>query len=130
MARTGVHILLGILLWIVFGYYWYIVFQRPITPHARLALVAVSIIVAAITLFLVYWIFHNRRIARRYARRRVRMTSARAPAADFLGRELVFPAPEELTAARYIEVHVVEMAGNDEETREHKVFRTRETMPE
>ena len=129
MARTGVHIFLGILLWIVFGYYWYIVFQRPITPHTRLALIIVSVIVAVVTLFLVFWIFHNRRIARRYPRRRKRAPESDAPTSDFLGRQLITPVQSELTAARYIEIHVVEMASDEEDNTEHKVFRTREELP-
>lgn len=124
MARTGVHITLGILLWIVFGYYWYIVFQRPITPHTQVALIGVSIIVVAMTLFLVYWIFHNRRIARRHPRRRRRFSAVAAPQADFLGRKVV--APDELADARYIEIHLVEMSGNDGVAEMHKIFRTRE----
>lgn len=126
MARTGIHITLGILLWIVFGYYWYIVFQRPITPHTQVALIAVSIIVAAMTIFLVYWIFHNRRIARRHVRRRRRMAAVAAPQNDFLGRRLITPAEDELLAARYVEIHIVEMSGDDGDVEKHKVFRTRE----
>ena len=129
MARTGVHIVLGILLWIVFGYYWYIVFQRPITPHTRMALIIVSVIVAVVTLFLVFWIFHNRRIARKHPRRRQRPPETAAPTTDFLGRQLMTPIQSELTAARYIEVHVVNMGGDGEESKEHKVFRTREELP-
>lgn len=129
MARTGVHIFLGILLWIVFGYYWYIVFQRPITPHTQLALIAVSAIVGVITLFLVYWIFHNRRIAKRYGRRRRRSLTVDAPTRDFLGRELMTPPEAELIGARYVEVHVVDMTADDGKSQQHKVFRTREELP-
>jgi hypothetical protein len=129
MARTGVHIFLGILLWIVFGYYWYIVFQRPITPHTRLALIAVGIIVCVLTLFLVYWIFHNRRIARRFPRRKRRAPASEQPTIDFLGREMMIPGGDELVTAGYIEVRVVDMVDDEGRSQEHKVFRTREELP-
>jgi hypothetical protein len=86
--------------------------------------------VGAITLFLVYWIFHNRRIARKYPRRRTRKAAPDAPVTDFLGRALMTPSAEELSTANYIEVHVVKMSGNGEAEQEHKVFRTREATPE
>jgi hypothetical protein len=95
-----------------------------------MALIAVSAIVGAVTLFLAYWIYHNRRIARRHSLRRASRRVAEAPARDFLGRELMFPAPEDVTSAAYIEVHVVEIAGEGEEGAEHKIFRTREAVPE
>lgn len=130
MARNGFHIFLGILLWVVFGYYWYIVFQRPISPHTRFALIAVTSIVAAITLFIVYWVFHNRRIARKNERRGRRLRGAGAGAVDFLGRAIVSPGDAELARARYIEVGVVEMGGEDEDITGHKVFRVVDRVPE
>jgi hypothetical protein len=129
MIRNGLHILLGVLLWVVFGYYWYIVFQRPITPHTRFALIAVCSIVAAITLFIVYWVLHNRRIARRNQRRARRLRGAAAESVDFLGRKIVSPGAAALARARYIEIGVVEMSGEDEDITGHKVFRIVDRMP-
>jgi hypothetical protein len=129
MARTGFHIVLGILLWVVFGYYWYIVFQRPITPHTRLALIIVSAIVVSISLFLVCWIFHNRRIARRHLRRRTRTEVTKTPELDFLGRKFINIDDRQLKRAPYVEVHVIEMTDKKECTG-HKVYRIADTVPE
>jgi hypothetical protein len=129
MARTGVHIVLGILLWVVFGYYWYIVIQRPITTHTRFALIAVGTIVVVLTLFLVYWVFHNRRIARKHKRRKRRRADAPTPEIDFLGRRFIMPANGSLLTARYIEIHVVQMS-DDDGTTGHKTFRVGDGVPQ
>jgi cbb3-type cytochrome oxidase subunit 3 len=130
MARTGVHIVLGILLWVVFGYYWYIVIQRPVTPHTKSALIAVSSIVVVITLFLIGWVFHNRRIARKHRRRKARYAETEAPDIDFLGRRFIWPANGSLLTARYIEIHVVQMSGEEDEVTGHKTFRVGDGVPE
>lgn len=128
MTRTTLHILLGVLLWVVFGYYWWLVAHRPVTPHTRFALVAVGTLVAGISLFLVYWVFHNIRIAKRRQRRRARVQGGTAPATDFLGRTFLARSEDELQRAPYVEVHVVETT-DDEGTREQKVFRIADRVP-
>ena len=69
MARTFFHIVLGALMWVVFGYYWYLVVQQPVTEHTKNALAIVGIIIAAITLFDVFWILHNIRVSKNGKRR-------------------------------------------------------------
>lgn len=128
MARTILHILLGIALWAVFAWYWHLVMQQPVSEQARRALVIVALIVAAITLFDVVWIFHNLRIAR-HSRRRNRRPEPGLPATDFLGRTFMAQSDDVLRRARYIEVHVVEMA-DEEGAAGHKLFRVSERVPE
>jgi hypothetical protein len=126
MTRTIIHIVLGLLLWLVFGFYWHLVMQQPIAEQTRRALVIVGTVVAAITVFDWLWIFHNLRIARR-TRRRGRRADPLLPRTDFLGR--VFTAQDDvLRRARYIEVSVVEMA-DERETAGHKLFRVSDTVP-
>lgn len=129
MTRTILHILLGVLLWVVFGYYWWLVAHRPITGHTEFALVAVGALVGGISLFLVAWMFHNIRIARRRQRRRTRIAGVAAPEADFLGRTFIARSEDELRRAPYVEVHVVETTDR-EGTREQKVFRIADRAPE
>ena len=126
MTRTIVHIFLGLVLWVVFCFYWHLVMQEPISDQTKHALVVVGTIVAVVTAFDWLWIFHNLRIARR-SRRRERRAEPPAPRADFLGR--TFTAQYDvLHRARYIEVDVVEMA--DERGSEgHKLFRVSDTVP-
>ncbi len=126
--RTGLHILLGVLLWTVFAFYWHLVMQQSITDQTRRALMIVGGIVAVITIFDVFWIFHNRRIARR-SRRRGRREAAPAPSFDFLGRMFVAQSDEQLHRARYIEVHVVQME-DDEMATGRKLFRVTDEVPE
>ena len=50
MTRTNIHLVLGIVLWVVFAFYWHLVMQQPITDETRQALIVVSTLVAVITL--------------------------------------------------------------------------------
>lgn len=121
--RLYFHILLGILLWIVFGYYWYIVVQRPIGPQTRLALIAVAVIVVALTLALVAWIFYNIRLARRFKRRQTRLRGVKRSATDFLGRQLVFENEVQVMVARHVRVNVEDVKINGRKAGELKVYR-------
>ena len=130
MARTFFHIVLGALMWVVFGYYWYLVVQQPVTEHTKNALAIVGIIIAAITLFDFFWILHNIRVSRN-GKRRTRMTASPLPSEDYLGRPYVTPGGDELVlAARYVEVHVIEIAEDDERVVEQKLLRVPELGPE
>jgi hypothetical protein len=127
MTRTIIHIVLGTLLWVVFCFYWHLVMQQPITGETERALVIVGTVVAAITLFDWFWIFHNVRIARR-TRRRGRRAEPPAPTTDFLGR--TFMAQDDvLHRAHYIEVYLVEMS-DENQSAGHKLFRVSDTVPE
>lgn len=127
MTRSIIHIVFGIVLWVVFGYYWHLVMQQPITGETKRALIAVGTIVAVITIFDWLWIFHNLRIGRR-TRRLGRRPAPPAPTADFLGR--TFTAQEDvLHRARYIEVSVIEVA-DQHHTAGHKLFRVSDTVPD
>lgn len=117
-TRTTVHIILGVILWVVFGYYWYLVVRQPVTEHTRLALSVVGSIVGLITLFLFFWVIHNIRIDRRHGRRKQRSQSSTAPPTDFLGRTFVAPDENAMKTAPYVEIHLI--AGEQDEIR--KVF--------
>jgi len=127
MIRTTFHIVLGSLLWVVFGYYWYLVMQQPVTDETKRALMIVGAIVAFITIVDALWIVHNVRIAR-FGKRRVRHSAAEPPVEDFLGRAFIAHI-DAVRAAQYIEVHVVEIA-DGENTVKHKLLRVSELEPE
>jgi hypothetical protein len=127
MTRTIIHIVLGLVLWVVFCFYWHLVMQQPITDETKRALAIVGTLVAVITLFDWMWIFHNVRIAR-HSRRRERRATPRLPFTDFLGRTFT-AQDDELHRARYIEVTIVEMA-DEKHSEGHKLFRVRDTVPE
>ena len=127
MTRTIIHIAMGLLLWVVFALYWHLVMQQEITQETRRALIIVGTVVAVITVFDWFWIFHNLRIARR-TRRRDRRAEPLPPTVDFLGRN--FMAQDDLLRrARYVEVSVV-MMSDERESAGHKLFRVSDTVPE
>lgn len=126
--RTSLHIVLGVLLWVVFIYYWHLVMKQPVTAETKRALLIVGAIVAGITVFDVFWILYNVRLGRR-TRRRTRPAETPAPALDFLGRTFVAHNDAELRAARYIEVHVIQMEDTDT-VGGHKLFRITGEVPE
>lgn len=128
MQRSILHLILGVLLWIVFGYYWHLVAQRPITPHTRVALITVSIIVVAVTLFQVIWVIHNTRMSRRRERRISRRKPPAPPETDFMGRTFIARSESDLRRAFYIEVHLVEMS-DKRQSAGHKVFRIADRRP-
>lgn len=127
MTRTVFHIVLGLVLWVVFCFYWHLVMQQPITDETKRALAIVGTVVAVITVFDWFWIFHNVRIARR-TRRHGRRPEPPAPLKDFLGRTFM-SQDDVLHRARYIEVLVVEMT-DDTRSAGHKLFRVSDTVPE
>ena len=127
MTRTVIHILLGIVLWVVFCFYWHLVMQQPITGETKRALIIVATMVAGITLFDWVWIFHNMRIHKR-TRRRGRRAMPPFPTRDFLGRRFT-EQDEMIHRARYIEVSIIEMA-DEKSVFGHKLFRVSDTVPE
>jgi len=128
MARTFIHILLGGLLWAVFAWYWRLVMQQTISGETKHALVVVGSIVAGITIFDLFWVLHNLRIAR-HGRRRNRRPEPAAPTADFLGRTFMAQSDEVLRRAHYVEVHVVNIS-DQEDAAGHKLFRVSDVVPE
>ncbi|HEU4930369.1 MAG TPA: hypothetical protein VFU38_11115 [Candidatus Krumholzibacteria bacterium] len=129
MARTIFHIVLGTLMWVVFGYYWYLVMQQPVTQHTKNALTIVAVIIAVITVFDAFWILHNIRLSKN-GKRRTRMTAAPPPPEDFLGRSYVIPGDDLVRAARYVEVHVIEVEEDGRRMTEQKLLRVPELGPE
>ncbi|MCB1184050.1 hypothetical protein KDM41_11505 [bacterium] len=85
--RNVLHIVVSILMWLLFGYYWYVVGRRQI-DLASLQSVAVlaGFTLVGIVLTLL-WIAHNRKLARRNRRLAAPATPPEAYAADHLGRE-------------------------------------------
>ena len=128
MIRSTFHILLGVLLWVVFGYYWHIVMQRPVTHETRHALLIVGCIVAVITAFDTAWIFYNLRIAR-HNKRKDRRAEPPPPLNDFLGRTFIAQSEDVIRRARYVEVHVIEIADAEHEGAGHKMFRVSDELP-
>ena len=89
--RNFLHYLISILLWILFGYYWYAVFQRQIGPDSIQPLgilFGITVLGLAITL---WWIAHNKRIAARGKRKTLMPPPAEPFEFDTLNRPIIAP---------------------------------------
>ncbi len=99
--RNFLHYLFSILLWIVFGYYWYVVVERQIGRehlHPLGILVGITALGLAVTL---WWIAHNKRIAAKGKRKNLMPAPAEPFDFDNLERPIVAPEMALLrTAAR------------------------------
>jgi hypothetical protein len=123
MLRHVLHAVVAALLWIVFVYYWRIVFQEPMNPDTKTALLSLAILTLAAVSFLGAWIFHNVRIHRRFGERRMRRREAPAPGSDFLGRRIITDDAKGLRRSTHIVVDVVRVPGGDGAL-ENKVFKS------
>ena len=89
--RNFLHYLFSILLWILFGYYWYVVVERQINrEHLQPLgiLVGITALGLAITL---WWIAHNKRIAAKGKRNTLMPPPAEPFEFDNLNRPIVAP---------------------------------------
>ncbi len=97
--RNLIHNFASILLWCLFGYYWYVVGSRQINSASIAAvglLAAITVVGVAITL---WWIAHNKKLALRNERKNAPPTSPEVFETDYLGRELVSPGIDILKEA-------------------------------
>jgi len=122
-VRNALHVIIAVLLWLLFGYYWYVVMQQPMNPDTKTALVSLGVLSFLTILCLSGWVFHNIRIARQFPRRKVRRAGGREPVQDFLGRWIIVDEPDAIVDANYIEVEV-RSTSVEGKVVEEKIFRT------
>ena len=85
--RLVIHIVFGVLAWVLFGYYWALVAQRRITENTIRGLVILALCVATIWLLTGLWVQHNRRrFAGRPDRRKRRAAPQDLPEIDAIGQ--------------------------------------------
>jgi hypothetical protein len=104
--RNFLHHLVSILLWILFGYYWYVVVQRQIGRESLQPLgilFGITVLGLAITL---WWIGHNKRIAARGKRKSLMPPPAEPFEFDNLNRTIVAPDMALLKTAGRVTVKV------------------------
>jgi hypothetical protein len=125
--RTALHMLLGVLLWVVSPYYGHLVINQPVTAQTNGGGVRVGRSVAANPLFDLSWFYQINRTPRP-SQRGARRVAAPAPTRDFLGRRFVVQNEALLRRARYIEVYVLQME-DDDATGDQKLFRVTDEVP-
>ena len=89
--RNLVHDLFSILLWILFGYYWYVVSGRRISWETFEAVLVLAIISLGGLLVTLWWVQHNLAIANRNRRAGARLPRPESLTHDSLHRPIVGP---------------------------------------
>ena len=102
--RHILHTIFGLLLWCLFGYYWWVVAGQRINPATIDALAILGIMVVAGLVLTVAWVAHNLRLARKHGRRQAFAGREETFATDYLKRPLVSPGIEVLRGARIVTV--------------------------
>jgi len=104
--RNFLHVLVSLLMWCLFGYYWYVVLGREISESSIQALGVLSLVIAIGLILTFWWVAHNKRIARRNRRQGSPPTAPETFDQDTLERPLVSPGIEVLRQAQVVEVTV------------------------
>ena len=100
------HYLVSILLWILFGYYWYVVVERQISRESLQPLVILTGITVLGLVITLWWIDHNKRSAAN-CKRKTLMPPPKEPFEfDSLNRPIVGPGMPLLQAAYMVTVSV------------------------
>jgi hypothetical protein len=102
------HLILSIALWITYVVYWKVVLSRGVSREAPLSFLILAVFAVFQFLLTQGWIAHNRELASRHAgrRRRYPIVDTAGADADFLGRDLVLPAENDLRHAAHVVVRV------------------------
>ncbi len=102
--RNAIHVFISLLLWGLFGYYWYVVSRRELARTTIEALsILLFIIVVGIALTL-WWVSHNKKLARRNRRNSPPPTVPETFDRDTIGRPLVRPDAASLKRAQVVDI--------------------------
>jgi hypothetical protein len=118
--RNIFHTAISILMWCLFGYYWYVVGRRQITASSVQAIGVLALITLVGVLLTIWWISHNKKLASRNRRLNAPPTVPEVFETDYLGRTLVTPGLDLLKKTATIIVSV------DEEN--HKIYTVADGM--
>ena len=104
--RNVLHIIASILMWCLFGYYWYIVARGQITSASLEALGVLGVIILAGLIITIWWVSHNKKLAQRNRRTTPPATVPETFDFDHLGRPLVRPDVALLQTAQIIDIEI------------------------
>ena len=102
--RHALHTVFSVLMWLLFGYYWYVVGQRSINPDTIEAVLALGSVVLIGAILTLAWVAHNLRLARKFGRRKGFAAPPETFEKDYLERPLVHPPVHELRHAKIVSV--------------------------
>ncbi len=112
--RHFLHVLISILMWCLFGYYWYVVSGREIGHDTRLALGVLALVIVVGLLLTLWWVAHNKKLARRNRRSTPPPLKPEPFDKDNLGRTIEAPDRAVLRDAPIVEVAVIRREGDQE----------------
>lgn len=104
--RNALHVIASLLMWCLFGYYWYLVSRRQINEASLEALGILAVIMVVGLVLTLWWVAHNRKLARRNRRTNPPATVPETFDFDTLGRPLVRPEVRQLKSAQVIDIEV------------------------
>ncbi len=104
--RNFFHYLVSILLWILFGYYWYVVSGRQISWDTFQALIVLGLISLLGLLVTAGWVRHNQNIARRNTRTSRPSSAEELLTHDHLGRPIIAPLIAEMKQAHVVSINL------------------------
>jgi hypothetical protein len=107
-VRNAIHVVASLVVWCLFGYYWYLVSKTQINRSSLEALVILSAIVVVGLVLTLLWVAHNRKLARRNRRTTPPSTVPETFDFDYLGRTLDRPEVGQLKTAQIIDIEVVD----------------------
>ena len=102
--RHAIHTLISVLMWCLFGYYWYLVTARGFSRSSLESLGILSVIITVGLVLTFIWVTHNIRLARRDRRQEFMQKPKEDLAEDYLNRPITAPSLQELRQARLIDI--------------------------
>jgi len=120
-VRNILHIVVSVLMWCLFGYYWYVVSGREIGAATLQALGVLGLVIVLGLILTFWWVAHNKKLARRNRRNRAPETVPESFAADHLGREITGPGLEVLRETQVVDIRL-ETENDGEDTLTRKAY--------
>lgn len=104
--RHIIHVIISILMWILFGYYWYVVGGREIGEETQLALILLIVVIVVGLIGTLWWVAHNKRLASRNRRAGAPSTKPEPFERDNLDRPIEGPDVNVLRGAKVVDITV------------------------
>lgn len=102
--RNFFHVAISLLMWGVFGYYWFLVSRDQMNRTSFQAVAILAVITIVGVLLTLWWVSHNKKLAQRNRRKGSPDTVPETFDADTLGRKLERPEIGALQAAQVIDI--------------------------
>jgi len=106
--RNTIHQLVSLGMWLMFAYYWYLVGRHQINRASFNAVGLLVAITVSEVLLTLWWVRHNKKLARRNRREHAPTSPPETFAQDKLGRPLRSPVLSVLKQARLVDIELSE----------------------